>query len=204
MTSGTENYTEFDAQDIDQSLQDEHHDSAAQDDGAQDDSQDPLVLAQQEIADLKDKYLRALAEMQNIQRRAKRDVEDANKYGLTSSAKPFLSVADDLNRALSLLPADAPENIRNFAEGIRAVERNLQQALERMGVVAIAAEAGQPLDPHEHEVMFEVDTTDFPHGTIVQILETGYKIHDRLLRPTRVSVAKNSGANNDPAVDVSA
>lgn len=188
--------------------QDDQIDNIAEqnDDTAQtDDNNDPLALAQAEINDLKDKYLRALAEMQNIQRRAQRDVEDANKYGMSSAAKPFLGVADDLNRALDLVPDDAADNIKNFVEGIRAVERNLQQALERMGVVAIKAEAGQPLDPHEHEVMFEVDTTDFPHGSIVQILETGYKIHDRLLRPTRVSVAKNISSNpSDSNLNVSA
>lgn len=198
MTNQTEELNDF---------EDEIIDNASDNENEQlDDSvnADPLTLAQQEIADLKDKYLRALAEMQNIQRRAQRDVEDANKYGVTSVARPFLGVADDLNRALDLVPDDAPENIKNFVEGIRAVERNLQQALERMGVVAIKAEAGQPLDPHEHEVMFEVDSTDFPHGSIVQILETGYKIHDRLLRPTRVSVAKNISGTHDSNINVSA
>lgn len=164
---------------------------------------DPLTLAQKEIDDLKDKYLRSLAEMQNIQRRAQRDVEDAAKYSVTSAAKPFLAVADNLNRALDSAPSDIPDNIKNLLEGIRATERNLQQALKKMGVVAIQAEAGQPLDPHEHEVMFEVDTTDFDHGCIVQVLETGYKIHDRLLRPTRVSVAKNVNGT-DSLLNVSA
>lgn len=166
---------------------------------------DPLALAQLEIADLKDKYLRVLAEMQNVQRRAQRDVEDANKYGVTSAAKPLLAVADNLNRALDAMPADLPENLKNIIEGVRVTERSLQQALEKMGVIAVPAESGQPLNPHEHEVMFEVDTTDFDHGVIVQVLETGYKIHDRLLRPTRVSVAKNAnGTASNKMVDVEA
>ena len=165
---------------------------------------DALALAQKEIADLKDKHLRAVAELQNVQRRNQRDVEDAAKYGVTSSAKNFLSVADNLVRALDAVPADLPENIQNLFEGIRATERSLQQALERMGVVAINAAPGQVLNPHEHEVMFEVDTTDFEHGQIVQVLETGYKIHDRLLRPARVSVAKNIGGLTEKNVDLSA
>lgn len=196
MTNEADNLAEFDENILDENTQ-ENVDNG-------DTENDPLALAQAEAADFQDKYMRALAEMQNIQRRAKRDVEDANKYGVTSAAKPFLSVADDLNRALSMMPADLPDSVRNVIEGIRATERNLQQALEKMGVVAIQAEPGQPLDPHEHEVMFEVDTTDFAHGSIVQVLETGYKIHDRLLRPTRVSVAKNAQGMSDSALNVSA
>lgn len=165
---------------------------------------DPLDVAQKEIAELKDKYLRAVAEMQNIQRRAQRDVEDASKYGITSTARPLLDVADTLARALDSLPVDADETLKNFAAGIEATQRTLLQALERMGVKSVAAEAGQQLNPHEHEVMFEVDTADFEHGAIVQVLEKGYKIHDRLLRPARVSVAKNAKSAPEKAVDFSA
>lgn len=165
---------------------------------------DALAFAQKEVADLKDKHLRAVAELQNMQRRNQRDVEDAAKYGVTSAAKPLLTVADNLSRALDAVPADLPENIKNLFEGIRATERSLQQALEKMGVVAITAEAGQPLNPHEHEVMFEMDTAEFEHGHIVQVLETGYKIHDRLLRPARVAVAKNIAGLADKNLDVSA
>ena len=165
---------------------------------------DALALAQKEIADLKDKHLRAVAELQNMQRRNQRDVEDAAKYGVTSAAKPLLTVADNLTRALEAVPADLPENIKNLFDGIRATERSLQQALEKMGVIAVEAKPGQQLNPHEHEVMFEIDTADFDHGHIVQVLETGYKIHDRLLRPTRVSVAKNIAGMSDKNVDMSA
>lgn len=164
---------------------------------------DELGQAQKELAEMKDKYLRAMAEMQNIQRRAQMDVESAAKYSVSSAAKPLLQVADNLARALDAVPSDLPENIAKIIEGVRVTERSLQQALEKMGVVAIHAEPGQPLNPHEHEVMFEVDTNDHSHGAIVQVLEIGYKIHDRLLRPSRVSVAKNNG-NGDKAMDVSA
>lgn len=202
MTHDTDNFAAFEGNDSQDIANEETMDNAAQNNG----DNDPLAQAQHEIADLKDKYLRALAEMQNIQRRAKRDVEDANKYGVASAAQPFLTVADDLGRALDNIPADLPESLRSLLDGLRGIERNMQQALSKMGVVAIQAEAGQPLDPHEHEVMFEVETADAAHGTIMHVLETGYKIHDRLLRPTRVSVAKNSntGSNNDAAVNVSA
>lgn len=163
---------------------------------------DYVALAQKEAAEYKDKYLRAVAEMQNMQKRAQRDVEDATKYSVANAAKPMLSVADNLARALSSMTDDLPDNVKNILEGIKATQRELQNALERIGVVKIAAEAGQPLNPHEHEVMFEVPTAEQGHGTIVQVLEAGYKIHDRLLRPARVSVAKNT--DTDKAVDVSA
>lgn len=153
---------------------------------------DPLDEAQREIAELKDKYLRAVAEMQNNQRRARRDVEDAAKYGVASAARPLLEVADTLARALDSVPENADEALRNFVAGIEATQRALLQALEKMGVQPIAAAPGQQLNPHEHEVMFEVDSADIDHGAIVQVLEQGYKIHDRLLRPARVSVAKNA------------
>jgi molecular chaperone GrpE len=164
---------------------------------------DALETAQKEIAELKDKYLRAVAEMQNIQKRAQRDVEDASKYGVISSAKPFLSVADNLARALEAAPADLPDAARLVLDGIRATQRELQSALERMGVVPVVAEPGQNLNPHEHEVMFEV-SSDQPNGTIVQVLEKGYKIHDRLLRPARISVAKNTVMPDDKTLDVEA
>ena len=164
---------------------------------------DELASAQKEAAEYKDKYLRAVAEMQNIQRRAQRDIEDTSKYSIASAVKPILTVADNLARALDAAPKDLPDAMQKILEGVRVTERSLQQALEKMGVVAIKAGAGQPLDPHEHEVMFEVDSGDLAHGSIVQVLETGYKIHDRLLRPARVSVAKNiSGA--EKAMDLSA
>ncbi len=168
---------------------------------------DALDAAQKEIAELKDKYIRAVAEMQNIQKRAQRDVEDAMKYSVTSAAKPLLSVADNMTRALntplSVIADDLPDGVKNILEGIRATQRELQNALERMGVTKIEAEAGHALNPHEHEVMFDVATTEQPHGTIIQVLEAGYKIHDRLLRPARVSVAKNTGGA-EKTVDVSA
>ncbi len=169
-----------------------------------DEDLDPaLAAALAEVESFKDKHLRAVAEMQNIQRRAQRDLEDANKYAVTSAAKPFLMVADHLARALQALPPDMNTEVKNFVDGIRSTQRELQTALEKMGVSAINPEAGQMLNPHEHEVMFEVDTTDYSNGSIVQVLETGYKIHDRLLRPARVSVAKSVQGSVDRVVDLS-
>lgn len=165
-------------------------------------TQDPLTVALNEIEALKDKYLRVVAEMQNMQKRAQRDIEDANKYAVISSAKPFLAVADNLERALQNASSTSDSQWQNFVEGIRATQRALSEALVKMGVVVVAAESGMPLNPHEHEVMFEVPSDTRPNGTIVQVLESGYKIHDRLLRPARVSVAKsNLVPDNEHHVD---
>jgi molecular chaperone GrpE len=170
-----------------------------------DEDLDPaLAAALAEVESFKDKHLRAVAEMQNIQRRAQRDLEDANKYAVTSAAKPFLMVADHLARALQALPPDLNTEVKNFVDGIRSTQRELQTALEKMGVTAISPETGQMLNPHEHEVMFEVDSSDYENGAIVQVLETGYKIHDRLLRPARVSVAKSVQGLASKEVDLSA
>jgi molecular chaperone GrpE len=158
-------------------------------------AQDPLAAALGEIDVLKDKYLRVVAEMQNIQKRAQRDIEDATKYAVVSSAKPFLAVADNLDRALQSAPQTNDPQWQSFLEGIRATQRALNEALTKMGVVKVAAEVGMMLNPHEHEVMFEAPSDTQANGTIVQVLEQGYKIHDRLLRPARVSVAKNQSGN---------
>jgi molecular chaperone GrpE len=164
-----------------------------------------LDAAQKEAAELKDKYLRAVAEMQNIQKRAQRDIDDAGKYGVISAAKPFLSVADNLARALAALPAEKPAHLKNFFDGIDAISRELHSALSRMGVVPLSVAVGDALNPHEHEVMFEIPTDEQKAGTIMQILEMGYKIHDRLLRPARVAIAKNTGTASAPnAMDVPA
>ena len=115
---------------------------------------DPLADALAEIDVLKDKYLRAVAEMQNIQKRAQRDIEDANKYALVSAAKPILGVADNLARALQNVPAHTTDDMKNFVTGVGAIQRELSQALERMGVVTVTPKIGEALNPHEHEVMF--------------------------------------------------
>lgn len=153
-----------------------------------------LEAAQKEAAEYRDKLLRLAAEMENLRKRTQRDIEDANKYGVSSAAKPFLSVVDNLDRALQSVPDDIADNLKNVFEGIRATQRELHNALDKMGVVSITPKVGDHLNPHEHEVMFEVPTEDKPNGTIMQVLEGGYKIHDRLLRPARVAVAKNTKA----------
>ena len=149
-----------------------------------------------ENAAMKDQLLRALAEAENTRRRTQRDREDFAKYSAAPLAKDILPVADNLARALAAVPKEALANdeaLKNLVEGIAATERQLQSALERHNIKRIDPE-GEKFDSHHHQAMFEVPGTDKPGGTVVQVLQSGYILHDRLLRPALVGVAKGSSA----------
>jgi molecular chaperone GrpE len=150
-----------------------------------------LDLLAAENAKLKDQALRALAEVENMRRRAERDREDANKYAISSFARDLLSVADNLNRALAAVPADhaGDETVKNLIAGVEATERELLAAFERRGLTRIAP-MGEKFDPNFHQAMFEVPDNSHPVGTVVQVLAPGWVIHDRLLRPAMVGVSK--------------
>lgn len=153
----------------------------------------PQDVAAKEIADLKDKLLRALAESENIRRRGQKEREDAFKFAIAGFAREMLPVADNLRRALESLASQArvaDEGLALFADGVELTERELLAALERNGIKKIIPLPGERYDAQLHEAMFEVPTADAPAGTIVQVMEPGYVIHDRLLRPARVGVAK--------------
>src|SRR6266852_882969 len=139
---------------------------------------------QAEKADLQDKLLRALAENQNVRRRAQQDVERERKFGIERFAKEILSVADNLGRALSALPADPSQldpSVRNVITGVQATERELQAVLERNGVTRIEA-LGKPFNAEFHQAVIEVNDPSQPAGTVVQELAPGYLIAGRLLR----------------------
>jgi len=147
-----------------------------------------------ENAAMKDQLLRALAEAENTRRRTQRDREDFAKYSAAPLAKDILPVADNLARALAAVPKEALANdeaLKNLVEGIAATERQLQSALERHNIKRIDPE-GEKFDSHHHQAMFEVPGTDKPGGTVVQVLQAGYILHDRLLRPALVGIAKGS------------
>ena len=156
------------------------------------DSKGPAAVeAANENASLRDRLLRALAEVENTRRRAERSVADAREYGISDFAAELLSVADNLQRAVASAedrtdqtPADAV-----LLDGVRATLRQLLATLGRFGVRRIEA-LGASFDPHLHEAMAEVDDDFSPPGSVVRVLEDGYMIHDRLLRPARVIVAK--------------
>jgi len=144
---------------------------------------------QAENAELQDKHLRAVAESQNIRRRALQDVEKERKFGIERFARDVLSVADNLGRALSALPADVDPSVKNVIVGVQATERELQSILERHGVTRIEA-VGKPFDANFHQAMMEVEDPTVPTGTVVQELIPGYTLAGRLLRAAMVGVSK--------------
>jgi len=147
---------------------------------------------QADKADMQDKYLRAAAESQNIRRRAQQDVEKERKFGIERFGRDVLSVADNLGRALSALPANLDSldaALRNVIAGVQATDRELQSVLERHGVTRIEA-LGKPFNAEFHQAMMEVEDASVPAGTVVQELIPGYLIAGRLLRAAMVGVSK--------------
>ena len=184
---------------------------------AQDEARRRVAELEAELVQVKDRFLRALAETENVRRRARRDLEDALKYAIAVFAKSLLAVADNLRRALDSIPAtgsgkpagagekpagagEENELLKQLAEGVRIVERELLTAFEKHGIRKIEP-LGEKFDHDFHQAMFEVEDADKPAGTIVQILEPGYLIHDRLLRPAMVALAKDK--SEDTAKDKS-
>jgi molecular chaperone GrpE len=150
-----------------------------------------VVALTEEVAQLKDKLLRAMAETENVRRRAERDREDASKYALSNFAKELATVADNLRRAIDAVPDEAREAdpaLKALAEGVEVTERAMLAAFERFGVKRIDP-LGQRFDPNRHQAMAQVEV-DQPAGTVVQVMQPGYVIHERLLRPAMVIVAK--------------
>jgi len=150
-----------------------------------------LLAAEAEAADFKDKALRAMAEVENIRRRAQREREDAVRYAATSIARDLLSTADNLSRALASVNEAqiADETTKSLLTGVAATERELLTAFEKNGIKRIDPK-GERFDHNFHQAIFEVENTGKPAGTVVEVLQPGYILHDRLLRPAMVGVAK--------------
>jgi molecular chaperone GrpE len=161
---------------------------------------DPLPAALQEVAALKDKLLRALAEMENLRRRTEREVADARLYGITTFARDILNVADNMHRALNALDTELREqadaSVKALLDGVELTERELLNVLEKHGVKKLEP-IGQKFDPNHHQAMFEVPDASVPAGHVVQVMQAGYLIGERVLRPALVAVAK-SGAKAEP------
>jgi len=176
---------------------------------AEPEQNDATQALQAELLSAREQTLRALAEAENARKRAKQDREDASKYAITNFARDLLSVADNLRRGLDAITDDvkANEQMNNVVTGIEATERELLNTLSKNGVLKIDP-MGKPFDPNFHEVMFEAPGTGQPAGTVVEVIETGYVIKDRLLRPARVGVAKDDGstppASGNAGLDVKA
>ena len=169
------------------------------DDGATEDStaetvateaQDETAKLAEQIAAVQQDLLYARAETQNVRRRAEKEVADAHAYAATKFARDILSVADNLGRALAALSEEqrADDAIKPLVTGLEATERELMSVFERHGITRIAA-IGLPLDPNQHQAMLEIPSDKAP-GTIVQEMQAGYMMKDRLLRPAIVAVAK--------------
>jgi molecular chaperone GrpE len=159
-----------------------------------------VEILRDENAQLKDQALRALAEAENTRRRAERDRDDAGKYAIANFARGLLSVADNLRRAIDAIPSDIRETegaVAAVIAGIEATERELLAAFDKVNIRKIDA-MDVPFNPNHHEVMFETPGTGKQPGTIIQVIEDGYMIHDRLLRPARVGVAKADAGTPPP------
>jgi molecular chaperone GrpE len=163
---------------------------------------DPVSTLQAERDELKDQMLRAVAEADNTRRRAERDVAQARKYGHTGFARDLISVVENLSRAVEVLPEqrdDLDETMKNLVIGVEMISREMASILERHGITRILP-MGEKFDHNKHQAMFEVPTNDAEPGVVVQVAQSGWMLHDRLLSPAMVGVAKAadpaSGDNN--------
>ncbi|MEM7524158.1 MAG: nucleotide exchange factor GrpE [Pseudomonadota bacterium] len=157
------------------------------------DPQARIAELEAELAAAKDQMLRALAEAENVRRRAERDRGDALKYGAAGLAKELLSVADNLSRALESAPKD--EAVKGFVTGVEMTGKQLQDALAKSHVRRLSP-VGEKMDPNLHQAMMEMESVDIPAGHVAQVMQDGYVLHDRLLRPAMVAVSKGP-----PSVD---
>ena len=152
-----------------------------------------VVALTAEVATLKDKVLRGLADMENMRRRTEREVADAKAYGVTSFAREMLTVADNLRRALDSMPKGSREAaegpLKALVEGIELTERDFLSTLGKFGVKKLDP-VGQKFDPNMHQAMFEIPDESVPSGTVSQVVQTGYAIGERVLRPALVGVSK--------------
>ena len=171
------------------------------DTAAEPQAEDALAAATRESAELKDKVLRTLAEMENLRRRTEREVSDARSYGIASFARDVLGIADNMQRALDAarqeLGATPDPGAKALLEGVELTERELLKALEKNGVKKFDPQ-GEKFDPNLHQAMYEVPDPSVPSGMVMQVIQAGYMIGERILRPALVAVSKG-GAKPPPA-----
>jgi molecular chaperone GrpE len=169
-------------------------DEAANDPESMEQAEDDQVASlMEEAADLKDRLLRTMADMENLRKRAEREKAEATLYAATSFARDLLSVADSLDRALQSTPEEGRDTLdeatRNLLAGIEVTHKEFLNVLSRHGIARIEPMGGK-FDPHFHQAMFEVPDASSPPGTVVQVMQAGYTIGERCLRPALVGVAK--------------
>jgi molecular chaperone GrpE len=173
------------------------------DEGAAIPPEERVATVEAELADTKDRLLRALAETENVRRRAQREREDTQKYAVSGFARDLLATADNLRRALDSVPEAEIKDARtrSLLDGVAATERELLSVFERHGIRRIDPK-GERFDHNFHQAVFEVERPDAAAGTVIEVLQPGYVLHDRLLRPAMVGVAKapaKSGEGTDDA-----
>ncbi|HEU5047965.1 MAG TPA: nucleotide exchange factor GrpE [Rickettsiales bacterium] len=171
--------------------------------GEQDETapQDQTAKFEEEIARLKDMYMRAMAETENVRARAKRETEDTAKYATTKFARDMVNILENLVRAASCITKEQREGseiVRQVAEGIDMTVQELGGIFERNGIKRIDPQ-GEKFDHNFHQAVAQVESTDAAAGTVLQVLQAGYKLHDRLLRPAMVTVATAPAAKADAA-----
>ena len=146
-----------------------------------------------EVGDLKDRLLRTLAEMENLRRRTEREIADTRAYAVANFARDMLVVGDNLRRAIAAVPPEARDGrdpaLNVLIEGVEVTERGLQQTLQKFGVKPIAAK-GEKFDPSVHQAMYEVETAEVPPGHVAEVVQAGYVIGERTLRPALVAISK--------------
>ena len=148
-------------------------------------------------ADMKDQLLRALADVENMRRRSERDVAQANKYGHLAFARDLLSCFDNLSQAVALAPEDRSgfdENLKNILVGVEMISKEIESILQRHHITKINP-IGEKFDYNRHQAMFEVANDDVEAGTVVQVAQPGYLLHDRLIRPAMVGVSKRTSSS---------
>lgn len=148
---------------------------------------DQIAKLEADLAEMKNKWLRAVADEQNVRRRAEKEKQDALKYGVTNFAREMVSVADNLRRALASMSDEMKDS--DVVKGVEMTERELQNAFSKAGIKRVEAQ-GQPFDHNLHQAMFEIEDPSQPAGLVAQVMQDGYVIHDRLLRPAMVGVTK--------------
>ena len=154
---------------------------------------DRVAELEEQLTGAKQEVLYAKAETQNVRRRLEKDIADTRAYAATGFARDILSVSDNLARALESIPAELREDekLKNLIAGIEATGREIDKVFTAHGITRIAA-MGLPLDPNQHQAMIEVPSADAEPGTVLQELQAGFMIRDRLLRPAMVAVAKKA------------
>jgi molecular chaperone GrpE len=179
----------------------------APDQQAAEEQRDPLAAAERQSAEFKDKLLRTLAEMENLRKRTEREVADTRQYAIASFARDVLAVADNMHRALEAIGEElrdsADAKLKSLVEGVELTERELLKILERNGVRKFSPQ-GEKFDPNLHQAMYEVPNSDAAPGSVAQVIQAGYMLGDRVLRPAMVAVVKAApkpSANDNAATD---